>query len=153
MLFRYFNLPIKLQAPGEAYNPPARNQIFKTRKHFFKLSAILALLESGFLDSTVANPDLGPRTFLTPGSGIRYSFLSDSGSQTNSFESLVTIFVLKNTSILSGWLKFVATRKDRTTKSFFPFLFCCCCWIRDPGWINVRIRDKHPGFDRDLLSK
>jgi hypothetical protein len=28
---------------------------------------------------------------------------------------------------------------------FFPLLFCCCCWIRDPGWIKLRIRDKHPG--------
>ncbi len=31
----------------------------------------------------------------------------------------------------------------RTTKCF-PFLFCCC-WIWDPGWIKIRIRDKYPG--------
>jgi hypothetical protein len=28
---------------------------------------------------------------------------------------------------------------------FFPLLFWCCCWIRDPGWIKIRIRDNHPG--------
>jgi hypothetical protein len=21
----------------------------------------------------------------------------------------------------------------------------CCFWIRDPGWVKIRIRDKHPG--------
>ncbi len=46
---------------------------------------------------------------------------------------------------------FVATKKDLTIIFFTP-LFCCCIWIldprsgiRDPGWIKIRIRDKHPG--------
>ncbi len=38
---------------------------------------------------------------------------------------------------------FVATKKCRTTN--FTLLFCCCFWIRYPGWTKVRIRDKHPG--------
>ncbi len=28
---------------------------------------------------------------------------------------------------------------------FFPLLFWCCCWIQDPRWIKIRIREKHPG--------
>jgi hypothetical protein len=39
-----------------------------------------------------------------------------------------------------------------TKKNFFAPLFCCCFWIRDPrsgfrepGWVKVRILDKHPG--------
>ncbi len=35
--------------------------------------------------------------------------------------------------------KFVATKKGKTTR-FSPLLFCCCCWIRDPGWRKIRIR-------------
>ncbi len=36
------------------------------------------------------------------------------------------------------------------TTHFFTPLFCCCFWIRDPrseepGWVKIRIRDKHPG--------
>jgi hypothetical protein len=38
------------------------------------------------------------------------------------------------------------------TTNFFTLLFCCCFWIRDPrsgirdpGWVKIRIRDKHPG--------
>ncbi len=27
------------------------------------------------------------------------------------------------------------------TTIFFHPLFCCCFWIRDPGWIKIRIRD------------
>ncbi len=30
-------------------------------------------------------------------------------------------------------------------KFFSPLLFWCCSWIRDPGWIKIRIRGKHPG--------
>jgi hypothetical protein len=32
-----------------------------------------------------------------------------------------------------------------TTNFFSPPLFCCCFWIRDPGKVKIRIRDKHPG--------
>jgi hypothetical protein len=35
-------------------------------------------------------------------------------------------------------------KKGRKTK-FSPLLFCCYFWIRDPVWIKIRIRDKHPG--------
>ncbi len=43
-------------------------------------------------------------------------------------------------------VKFVATKKGMTTnKFFFTPLFCCCFWIRDPGWVKIRIRDKYPG--------
>jgi hypothetical protein len=42
-------------------------------------------------------------------------------------------------------MKFVATKKGiGMTKNFSP-LFCCCFWIRDPGWVKIRIRDEHPG--------
>jgi hypothetical protein len=44
-----------------------------------------------------------------------------------------------------NYVKFVATKKDMTTNFFFTPLFCCCFWIRDPGWVKIRIRDKHPG--------
>jgi hypothetical protein len=27
----------------------------------------------------------------------------------------------------------------------FYNLYCCGFWIRDPGWVKIRIRDKHPG--------
>jgi hypothetical protein len=42
--------------------------------------------------SSVADPDPGSGAFLTPGSGIRNRFFPDPGSQTHTFESLVTIF-------------------------------------------------------------
>jgi hypothetical protein len=28
---------------------------------------------------------------------------------------------------------------------FFTPLFSTCFGIRDPGWVKIRIRDKHPG--------
>jgi hypothetical protein len=40
-------------------------------------------------------------------------------------------------------MKFVTTKKGVTT--IFPPLFCCCFGIRDPEWVKIRIRDKHPG--------
>jgi hypothetical protein len=30
------------------------------------------------------------------------------------------------------------------TNFFFTPLFSCCFWIRDPGWVKIRIRD--PGL-------
>jgi hypothetical protein len=44
---------------------------------------------------SVADPDPGSGAFLTPGSGIRNRFFPDPGSQTHTFESLVTIFWAK----------------------------------------------------------
>ncbi len=50
--------------------------------------------------SNVADPDPGSGAFLTPGSGTRNRFFPDPGSQTHTFESLVTIFWLKSSIIL-----------------------------------------------------
>jgi hypothetical protein len=69
----------------------------------------------------------------------------------------VFIQYFKN-KIIFNFVKFVAT-KQGMTKYFFTPLFCCCFWIRDPrseiqdprsgirdpGWVKIRIRDKHPG--------
>jgi hypothetical protein len=44
---------------------------------------------------------------------------------------LVFLYLLKN-KIIYNFMIFVATKKGRT-KIFFPVLFWCCCWIRDPG--------------------
>jgi hypothetical protein len=44
------------------------------------------------------------------------------------------------------------SKNGMTTNFFFTPLFCCCFWIRDPGWVNIRIRDKHPGSATLLLS-
>jgi hypothetical protein len=38
---------------------------------------------------------------------------------------------------------FAATKIGRK-KNFSPLLFWFCCWIRDPGWIEIRLRD--PGL-------
>ncbi len=53
-------------------------------------------------------------------------------------------------SEILNFLKFMVTRKSMTT-NIFPSLFCCCFWIRDPGsqirdpgWVKIRIWDKHP---------
>ncbi len=32
------------------------------------------------------------------------------------------------------------------TKKFFTSLFCCCFWIRDPGWVKNSIRDPQHWF-------
>jgi hypothetical protein len=57
--------------------------------------------------NSVADPYPGFGAFLTPGSGIRNRFfpdpgsrISDPGSQTHSFESLVTIFWVKSSIFL-----------------------------------------------------
>ncbi len=57
--------------------------------------------------------------------------------------------------IINTFVKSVATKKVMTTIFFFKPLFCSCFWIRDPGWVKIRIRDpgwvkirirdKHPG--------
>ncbi len=52
--------------------------------------------------------------------------------------------------IIFNFVKFVATKKGLITNFFTP-LFCCCFWIRDPEWVKIRIRDKHPG-SATLLS-
>jgi hypothetical protein len=59
------------------------------------------------------------------------------------------LYLFKN-KIIYNLMIFVGTKNGRT-KKFFS-LFWCCCWIRDqgseirePGWIKIRIRDKHSG--------
>ncbi len=42
--------------------------------------------------------------------------------------------------------------KSYDNKFFFTPLFCCCFWIRDPGWVKIRIRDKHPGSATLLIN-
>jgi hypothetical protein len=48
----------------------------------------------------------------------------------------------------------VATKKDMTTNLFSPLSFSAVfgSGIRDPKWIKIRIRDKHPG-SATLLRK
>ncbi len=36
-------------------------------------------------------------------------------------------------------------QKSYDNKFFFTNVFHCCFWIRDPGWVQIGIRDKHPG--------
>jgi hypothetical protein len=66
----------------------------------------------------------------------------------NSLETCPNFFLhhLKN-KIIFNFVNFVATKKGLTKKNFFTPLFCCCfgSWIRDPEWVKIRIRDKHPG--------
>jgi hypothetical protein len=38
------------------------------------------------------------------------------------------------------------------TTNFFHPSRCCCFWIRDPGWVKIRIRDKHPGSATLILN-
>jgi hypothetical protein len=44
-------------------------------------------------------------------------------------------------------VKFVATKKGLTTIFFSPLSFVAVFGseIRDPEWVKIRIRDKHPG--------
>jgi hypothetical protein len=44
-------------------------------------------------------------------------------------------------------VKFVATKNGLTKKNFSPLSFVAVFGseIRDPGWVKIRIRDKHPG--------
>ncbi len=37
-------------------------------------------------------------------------------------------------------MQFVTTQKY-DNNFFFTFLFCYCFWIRDLGWVKIRIRD------------
>jgi hypothetical protein len=53
-----------------------------------------------FAVNSVADPDPVSAAFLTPGSGIGLSRISDPGSQTRIFETLVTIFWVNSSIIL-----------------------------------------------------
>ncbi len=112
------------------------------------------------LVTSVADP--GSDALLTPGSGIRNRFFPDPGSQTHVFESLVKIESFENWpkffqhskhKIIINFVKFVATKKITTT-NFSPLSFVALfgSGIRDPGWIKIRIRDKHPGSATLLVA-
>ncbi len=87
------------------------------------------------------------RSRLTPGSGIGFFRISDPGSQTYIFESILTSFWVKSYIILwkldqifffriskikiYNFVKFTATIKVWQLIFFIP-LFSCCFWIQDP---------------------
>ncbi len=103
-----------------------------------------------------------------PGSGIRNRFFSGSRIPTPYFLELSDKFLgkkfynslktgpifflrhLKN-KIIFNFEKFVATKKLQKSfdnKFFSPLSFVAVFGseIRDPEWVKIRIRDKHPGF-------
>jgi hypothetical protein len=102
--------------------------------------------------NSVADPESG--AFLTPGSGIRNRFFPDPGSLTHIFESVVTIFWVKSSKKFFKLAKFFSSavkkwnnlqfceicgyKKSYDNKFFFTPLFCCCFWIRDPGWVKIK---------------
>jgi hypothetical protein len=64
------------------------------------------------------------------------------------------VFLLKNISLPVQKLNYfhfydICGYKNARRKKICP-LFWCCYWIRDPGWIKLRIgiRDKHPGSSK-----
>jgi hypothetical protein len=89
------------------------------------------------------------------GSGVRRLF--DPGSGDRFFDGLMAKFWVKRTiifflfknKIIYNFIIFVATKNGRK-KEIFPLLFFVM-WLdpgsenRDPGWIKIRIRDKHRG--------
>ncbi len=112
---------------------------------------------SGIRNRFFRIPDLGswiPKTYFWE--------LSDSSLEKKCYNSLKTgpnLFLqhFKN-RIISNFAKFMATKKGVTT-IFYHLLFCCCFWIRDPrsgtpdpGWVKIRIGDKHPGSAALLLG-
>ncbi len=100
---------------------------------------------------------------LDPGSGISFSLIPDLGSRIPNpyFWELCDNFFGKKfckslkiganfflrhlqTIIIINFVKSVLTWKV-WQHIFSTPIFCCCFWIRDPGWVSIRIRDKHPG--------
>ncbi len=127
-----------------------------------KVSRIVARKHEGLF--SVVDPDPGSGAFLTPGSGEGFFRIPDLGSRISKpyfwelnenflhkkFHNFLKIgqnFFLQQFKhkIIFSFVKFVATKQGMTTIYFFTPLCCCCFWIRDPGWVKIRIRDKHPG--------
>jgi hypothetical protein len=82
---------------------------------------------------SVADPGSGAFLTTGPGSGIRNRFFSGSRIPTAYFLELSDKFLGKKLH-------------NSLTKKFFVIpLFCYCFWIRDPEWVKIKIRDKHPG--------
>ncbi len=99
------------------------------------------------------DPGSGIGFFPDPGSRIPTPYfleLSDKFLGKKFYNSLKTgpnFFLqhLKN-NIIFNFVKFVATKKGLTT-NFFALFFVAVIGsgIRDPGWVKIRIRDKHHG--------
>ncbi len=119
--------------------------------------------------------DLGSGCFFDP--WIRNRFLPDPGSKIPDpkpifMRALLTTFWVKSSLILLkigpnfflqhfkkkiilNYVKFAATKKDLTTNFFSPLSFAAVfgSGIRDPGWVKIRIRDKHSRSATQGLSK
>jgi hypothetical protein len=44
-------------------------------------------------------------------------------------------------------------KKSYYKKKFSPLSFAAVFWIRNPGWVKIRIRDKHPGSETTVPYK
>ncbi len=91
--------------------------------------------------------DLGSGDFLIPGSGIGFSWIPDLGSwipKTYFWEllgvksnlllcQLAQIYFLRIQNQNNFQLRAIRGYKKGRTTTFFPRLFCCFCWIWDPG--------------------
>jgi hypothetical protein len=114
----------------------------------------------------------GIRCFLTPGpgSGIGFFRIPDLGSRipTPYFLELSDKLLGKKfyNSLKTGpncflqhlRIKFVATKKGLKTNFFSLLSFVALLFldpgseVRDPEWVKIRIRDKHPGSATLLLA-
>jgi len=96
---------------------------------------------------SVADPGSG--TFLTPGSQTHiFKSLGDKFLGIKFYNSLKigTNFYLHHfKNKMFNFVKFMAPKKRYNNKFIFIPVSHGCFWIWDPGWLNIRIRDKHPG--------
>ncbi len=68
----------------------------------------------------------------------------------NSLKIVSNLFLQHyKTKIILNFVKFMATKKGMTTNFFSPLSIIAFLdlgsEVRDPGWVKIRIRDKHPG--------
>jgi hypothetical protein len=94
---------------------------------------------------------------LTPGSGIGFFRIPNLGSRIpnpyflelsdNFLKIGPNFFVHFKHKIIYNFVKFMAIKKGMKTIFFSPLSFVADFGseIRDPGWVKIRIRDKHPG--------
>jgi hypothetical protein len=136
----------------------------KTKENLFK--KLTLCIRTGSKKSVLQIRSRDPVPFwpLDPGSGIGFFRISDPESQTHIYESVVTIFWVKSSipvilwksgqifflqhfkkKIIYNFLKFMAAKKRYDNWFIFTPLIYCYFWIRDPGWVKIRIRDKYPG--------
>jgi hypothetical protein len=82
------------------------------------------------------------------GSGIR-----DPGSGMGKNQDPGLTSRIRNTATNTGFdygyksrIIIIEVLQIRDPVPLHPSLWLLCCfWIRDPGWVKIRIRDKHPG--------